>query len=196
MALSSLFFALDGINEKGLAVADLMAGDDAVTHQETGKPALTTTSAISYLLKNAATVDEALELLRGIDMHSDIGSAHHYAIADASGKSVVVEYVDNEFVVVDSPAAANHYLCEQKLNVGLYEGDHRYDFLRQQLQEAGGKMDLRQLTTAIASVSQQPAQGDFLGTAWTMVMNLTGRSVTYYSRRHFDKPFHFELERK
>ena len=196
MALSSLFFALDGINEKGLAVADLMAGDDAVTHQETGKPALTTTSAISYLLKNAATVDEALELLRGIDMHSDIGSAHHYAMADASGKSVVVEYVDNEFVVVDSPAAANHYLCEQKLNVGLYEGDHRYDFLRQQLQDAGGKMDVEQLTRAIASVSQPQAQENWLGTAWTMVMNLTGRSVTYYSRRHFDKPFHFELERK
>ena len=116
LALSSLFFALDGMNEKGLAIADLMAGDDAVTHQETGKPALTTTSAISYLLKNAATVDEALELLRGIDMHSDIGSAHHYAMADASGKSVVVEYVDNEMVVVDSPAVTNHYLCEQKLN--------------------------------------------------------------------------------
>ena len=91
MALSGLFFALDGINEKGLAVADLMAGDEAVTHQDTGKPALTTTSAICYLLKNAATVDEALELLRGIDMNSDIGSAHHYAISDASGKSVVVE---------------------------------------------------------------------------------------------------------
>ena len=196
MALSSLFFALDGINEKGLAVADLMAGDDAVTQQETGKPALTTTSAISYLLKNAATVEEALELLRGIDMHSDIGAAHHYAIADASGKSVVVEYVDHEFVVVDSPAVTNHYLCEQKRNVGLYEGDRRYDFLRQQLQEAGGTMDLKQLTTAIASVSQPQAQENWLGTAWTMVMNLTDRSVTYYARRHFDKPFHFELGRK
>ena len=196
LALSSLFFALDGINEKGLAVADLMAGDDAVTHQDTGKPALTTTSAISYLLKNAATVDEALELLRGIDMNSDIGSAHHYAIADATGKSVVVEYVDNEFVVVDSPAVTNHYLCEQKLNVGLYEGDRRYEFLCRQLEEAGGTMDLRQLTTAIASVSQPPAQGDRLGTAWTMVMNLTKPSVTYYSRRHFDKPLRFELERK
>ena len=196
LALSSLFFALDGINEKGLAVADLMAGDDAVTHQDTGKPALTTTSAISYLLKNAATVDEALELLRDIDMNSDIGSAHHYAIADATGKSVVVEYVDNEFVVVDSPAVTNHYLCEQKLNVGLYEGDRRYDFLCRQLDEAGGTMDLRQLTTAIASVSQPPAQGDRLGTAWTMVMNLTKPSVTYYSRRHFDKPLRFELERK
>ncbi len=196
MALSGLFFALDGINEKGLAVADLMAGDEAVTHQDTGKPAMTTTSAICYLLKNAATVDEALELLRGIDMNSDIGSAHHSAISDASGKSVVVEYVDNEIVVVDSPAVTNHYLCEQKRNVGLYEGDHRYDFLCRQYEEAGGTMDLRQLTTAIASVSQPPAQGDRLGTAWTMVMNLTNPSVTYYSRRHFDKPFRFELERK
>ena len=195
MALSGLFFALDGFNEKGLAIADLMAGDDAETHQNSGKPALTTTSAICYLLKNAANVDEALELLRGIDMHSDIGAAHHYAISDASGKSVVVEYVDNEIVVVDSPACTNHYLCEEKLNVGLYEGDRRYDFLCQQFDEAGGTMDLRQLTTSIASVSQPPAQGDRLGTAWTMVMNLTNRSVTYYSRRHFDKPFHFALSK-
>ena len=140
-------------------------------------------------------LDEALELLRGIDMHSDIGAAHHYAISDASGKSVVVEYVDNEIVVVDSPACTNHYLCEEKLNVGLYEGDRRYDFLCQQFDEAGGTMDLRQLTTSIAYVSQPPAPGDRLGTAWTMVMNLTNRSVTYYSRRHFDKPFHFALSK-
>ena len=194
LALSGLFFALDGINEKGLAVADLMAGDEAVTHQNTGKPALTTTSAISYLLKNAATVDEALALLRGIDMHSDIGSAHHYAMADASGKSVVVEYVNNEIVVVDSPAVANHYLCDAKLNVGLYEWDHRYEHMCRQYDEAGGTMDLKQLTAAIASVSQPEYNGE-LGTAWTMVMDLTSPSVTYYSRRHFDRPFHLELKR-
>ena len=57
-------------------------------------------------------------------------------------------------------------------------------------------MDVKQLTTAIASVSQPQAQGDWLGTAWTMVMNLTDRSVTYYARRHFEKPQRFELERK
>ena len=193
MALSSLFFALDGVNEKGLAIADLMAGDEAVTNQDSGKPGLTTTSAISYLLKNAATVDEAIELLRGIDMHSDIGAAHHYAISDAAGKSVVVEYVDDEIVVVDSPAVANHYLCEEKLNVGLYEGDLRYERMCRQFDEAGGVMDLKQLTEAIVSVSQLPAQGDFLGTAWTVVLDLTHPSATYYSRRHFDKPFHFEL---
>ena len=194
MSLTCLFFALDGINEKGFAIADLMAGDQVETHQNTGKPALTTTSAICYLLKNAANVDEALELLRGIDMHSDIGSAHHYAMADASGKSVVVEYVDNMMVVVDSPAVANHYLCEKKRDVGLVEGDHRYEQLCQWMEETGGFMNLQQLNEAVFSVSQ-PQRDGFLGTAWTMVMDLSSPSVTYYSRRQFNKPYHFKLER-
>ena len=192
LALAGMFFALDGINEKGLAIADLMAGDTVQTHQRTSKPDLTTTAAICYLLKNAATVDEALELLRGIDMHSDIGSAHHYAMADATGKHVVVEYVNNEMVVVDSPAVANHYLCEAKRNVGLIEGDNRYDKLCERYNQTGGVMNVKLLTEAIEQVSQPQREG-FLGTAWTMVMDLKNPSVTYYSRRHFDKPLHFEL---
>ena len=194
MALTGLFVALDGINEKGLAVADLIAGDSVETHQRTNKPDLTTTGAIRYMLNNAANVGEALELLNGIDMHSDIGSAHHYAISDASGRSVVVEYVDNQMVVTESPAVTNHYLCEAKRNVGLTEGDDRYDRLCQRLDQAGGTMNEKQLTEAIEEVSQPEREG-FLGTAWTMVMNLKHPSVTYYSRRHFNKPFHFKLSR-
>ena len=192
MCLTGLFVALDGINEKGLAIADLMAGDTIQTHQRTSKPDLTTTAAISYMLKNAANVDEALKLLEGIDMHSDIGSAHHYAMADVSGRSVVVEYVDNKMVVTESPALANHYLCEQKLNVGLKEGDDRYDRLCQRFDQTHGVMSKKQLTEAIAVVSQPQREG-FLGTAWTMVMDLSHPSVTYYSRRHFSKSFHFAL---
>ena len=193
MALSSLFCALDGINEKGLAIADLMAGDNEETHQDTGKMALTTTTAICYLLKNAATVDEAIGLLRYIDMHSDIGAAHHYAISDASGRSVVVEYVNQEMVVVESAAVANHYLCAEKFNAGLIPGDHRYDQLCAQLAANGGRMDWQQMERAIFSVSQ-PQQEGFLGTAWTMVMDLAHPSVTYYSRRHFEEPFYFPLK--
>ena len=194
LALTGLFFALDGINEKGLAIADLMAGDTIQTHQRTSKPDLTTTAAISYLLKNAANVDEALDLLRGIDMHSDIGSAHHYAMADATGKNVVVEYVDNEMVVVESPAVANHYLCEAKLNVGHIEGDNRYAQLCERYNQTAGVMNEQQLTEAIEAVSQPEREG-FLGTAWTMVMDLKHPAVTYYSRRHFNKPLHFELKK-
>ncbi|MBR6979091.1 MAG: linear amide C-N hydrolase [Prevotella sp.] len=193
LALSGLFVALDGINEKGFAMADLMAGDSIATHQRTNKPDLTTTGAIRYLLNNAANVDEALELLKGIDMHSDVGFAHHFAMADASGKSVVVEYVDNQMVVVESPALANHYLCDAKHNVGRMEGDNRYDLLCERYEQTGGVMDKKTLTEAIKDVSQPEVEGKFLGTAWTMVMDLKNPSVTYYSRRHFDKPFHFKL---
>ena len=176
MALTGLFVALDGINEKGLAIADLMAGDNVETHQNTSKPDLTTTAAIPYMLKNAANVDEALKLLEGIDMHSDIGSAHHYAMADATGKRVVVEYVDNKMVVVE-----------------LEKGDNRYATLCERFAETNGVMNQKQLTDVIASVSQPEREG-FLGTAWTMVMDLKHPSITYYSRRHFNKPFTFKLQ--
>lgn len=194
MALTGLFCALDGINEKGLAIADLTAGDSIQTHQRTSKPDLTTSAAIRYMLNNAANVDEALKLLNGIDMHSEMGFARHYAISDSSGRSVVVEYVDNKMVVTESKAVTNHYLCEAKHNVGLVEGDDRYDRLCQRLDLVGGTMNKKQLTEAIEEVSQPQREG-FLGTAWTMVMDLKHPSVTYFSRRHFDKPFHFELSR-
>ena len=65
---------------------------------------------------------------------------------------------------------------------------------RPQAGQSGGVMNERQLTEAIEAVSQPEREG-FLGTAWTMVMDLKHPSVTYYSRRHFDKPLHFELKK-
>ncbi|MCR5454806.1 MAG: linear amide C-N hydrolase [Bacteroidales bacterium] len=188
MALSVLFVALDGINEKGFAIADLMAGDDVETHQNTEKPDLTTTAAIAYLLKNAATVNEAIELLNKIDMHSDIGSAHHYAMTDTTGKSVVIEYVDNQMIVTPTPAVTNHYLCEEKHNVGLLETDHRYDNLCDRYESSHGIMDENQLFESIKSVAQYPT------TQYTMVINLSQKSVTYYSQRKFDEGHKFELK--
>ena len=196
MALTGLFMALDGLNEKGLAIAVLDAGDKVVTRQNTSKPDLTTTTAVQYLLKNAANINEALALLEASDMNSDPGSAYHFSMADATGRSVAVEYVDNQMVVTESPFVTNHYLCEEKFLVGLHEGDHRHEKLMEQYDAAGGVMNADQLTETIASVAQLPEKGAIVGgTLWTMVMDLSHPSVTYYSLRHFDKPFHFELGR-
>ena len=189
MALAGLFMALDGLNEKGLAIAVLDAGDKVVTRQNTSKPDLTTTTAVQYLLKNAANIDEALALLNP-------GSAYHFSMADATGRSVAVEYVENQMVVTESSFVTNHYLCEWKFQTGLHESDHRHEKLMEQYDAAGGVMNADQLTETIASVTQLPEKGAIVGgTLWTMVMDLTHPSVTYYSLRHFNKPFHFELKR-
>ena len=57
-----------------------------------------------------------------------------------------------------------------------------------------GVMSKQGLTKAIEAVSQ-PQNKESLGTAWTMVMDLKNPSVTYYSRRHFNKPFTFKMSR-
>lgn len=75
----------------------------------TGKPNLTTTTAIRLLLNQAADVDEALELLNQYDMHASMGMMVHFALADASGRSVAVEYVDNQMIVIETPVLTNFY---------------------------------------------------------------------------------------
>ena len=128
--LAAIYVPLDGMNEKGLIVADLMAGDKEETHQKTDKPDLTTTSAIRLLLDRAANVDEAVELLKQHDMNSSIGAAHHFAVADATGKSVVVEYVDGEMLVTETNIVTNHYLADcAKKGVGSKESHQRFDWL-------------------------------------------------------------------
>ena len=84
--LAALYAPLDGMNEAGLAVSVNMIQDSAVIEQNTGKPGLTTTTAIRLLLDQAATVDEAVSLLSRYDLHSSMGMMVHFALADAAGR--------------------------------------------------------------------------------------------------------------
>lgn len=63
LTLASLYAPLDGMNETGLCVSVNMIEDFDTIDQDTGKPGLTTTTAVRMLLNEAATVDEAVALL-------------------------------------------------------------------------------------------------------------------------------------
>ena len=58
ITLAAPYAPLDGVNEKGLAVAVLRIGDEP-TNQDTGRTDITTTTAIRLMLDKAANVDEA-----------------------------------------------------------------------------------------------------------------------------------------
>ena len=84
--LAALYAPLDGMNDKGLAVSVNMIQDSASISQDTGKPGLTTTTAVRLLLDKAANVEEAMELLRQYDLHASMGMMVHFAL---DRKSVV-----------------------------------------------------------------------------------------------------------
>ena len=206
--LAAIYVPVDGMNEKGLVIADLMAGDDEETHQKTDKPDLTTTTAIRLLLDRAANVDEAIELLKQYDMNSSIGAAHHFAIADKSGKSVVVEYVNGEMLVAETNIVTNHYLADSpKKGVGDEESHLRFDrvseFIGPDFVLAGGfgahgtwvvQLPFQEALRLIAPVSQSQIkklypQASGVGNAvtlWSIVYAPGKQWADFYFREDYD----------
>lgn len=195
MALAAVYLPLDGMNEKGLCIADLMAGDKVETHQDTDKPDLTITSAIRLLLDKAATVDEAVALLEQYDMNSSIGSAHHFSITDATGKSVVIEYVDNKMYVTETKVVTNHYLSDSEKNgVGSDNSKLRYQILYDSYQENGGIMSKDQVLECLKSVSaSQYDTGEI--SQWSIVWDVENKTVDYYWNEDYDTKYEYSLSR-
>jgi isopenicillin-N N-acyltransferase-like protein len=90
-----------GLNSDGLAIGlNLVLGGQWC-------PGVPPYLAIRYLLDCAASVDEAVELLRGLPL----ASSRSLTLCDTS-RSICLEILDNEIVVLEEAAVAhtNHYL--------------------------------------------------------------------------------------
>ena len=197
IALASIYVPLDGINEKGLYIADLMAGDDEQTAQDTEKPDATTTMAIRMILDKAGSVDEAIKLLNEIDMNSVIGSAHHFAMSDATGKSVVVEYVNNQMYITETPVLTNHYTAESPKkddgsNPNRENSRERLTKLLAAGENSSWEMNAEDVRKTMESVSAKNYAVDEI-TAWSIVFEPQKRKATYYFRGGFAKPFVIEF---
>ena len=195
-SIAAIYVPLDGMNSEGLMVADLMAGDNEETHQQTGKTALTTTTAIRLLLDKAANVDEAIALLRQYDMNSSIGSAHHFSIADAQGKSVVVEYVNGEMLVTETKVVTNHYLSDcEKQGVGSEQSHKRYDTLAAHT----GPADADEVRDLLESVAQKnyPQMADSCEkTMWSIVCCPERHCADFYFAENFAHGYELVLSEK
>ena len=183
--LAAIYVPLDGMNEKGLVVADLMAGDNEETHQKTDRPDLTTTTAIRLLLDRAANVDEAIGLLGQYDMTSSIGSAHHFSIADASGRSVVVEYVDGEMLVTSTKVVTNHYLGEgPKQGIGSEQSHVRYDTLSA-FEGPAEEETVMALLESVAQKNYPQMEGNYEKTMWSIVYDPAVRQARFYFAENY-----------
>lgn len=95
--------SVDGFNEKGLGVHLLYLNETNFGPRDASRPAVHAGLWGQYLLDNFATVEEAVEGLKQIQVVMAEARGHkatlHLAIDDASGNSAIVEYLGGKPVV-------------------------------------------------------------------------------------------------
>ena len=189
---AALYAPLDGMNEAGFAVSVNMIQDNAAIHQNTGKPALTTTTAVRLLLNKAASVENALNLLEQYDLHSSMGMMVHLAMADKTGRSVVVEYINNEMLVTETPVVTNFYLAEgEKHGIGTQQSHRRYELLTERLAQ-NKTQTTDEMRDALDSVSKHNFE-EYASTEWSAVFHLDSGTAQYYHREDYTIGYQFRI---
>jgi choloylglycine hydrolase len=113
-AALGLPIVVDGLNEKGLAGGMLYA--PGITEYQEVEPAESGNSIASYemlvyALTNFATVDEAREGFKQIKVNRSPQKLFkgvvdlHLTLHDATGKSIVIEYIGGELQISDNPTS-------------------------------------------------------------------------------------------
>lgn len=191
LALAAPYAPLDGVNEKGLAAGMLFIAA-APTNQQTDKVDITTTSAVRMILDKCATVEEAVEMLSRYDMHASAGGCFHFHIADAQGGSVVVEYVNDEMIVVEETAATNFLFTATP---GIREiGRDRYEAMNRALEENGGVFSgMEDAMELLAQVTQHGSKTSRACTRWSCIYNQTEPALLLSIGRDFENLYSFTL---
>ena len=194
VSLGLIYAPLDGLNEKGLYISVLQLDNDETNQTAEGKNDVQITVAIRYILDKAASVAEALEILEGFNMHNVFGCAYHYAIADNTGRSVVVEYINNEMKVKENvKVVTNHYLTDDvaKPIADAHPNSlYRYNKAYTAGEEAEWNMTPAQMRDALKAAKAVHDESDTsFVSIWSAVFEPSSRKVTYYFREDYTKGF-------
>lgn len=97
----------DGLNEKGLSANLLYLHDTKYEKRDSGRPGLTNAAWAQYILDNFASVDEAVEAMKQLQIVSIVAGGRewplHLSIADAKGDSAIFEFVNGKMTVNRGP---------------------------------------------------------------------------------------------
>ena len=185
------YIMVDGVNEKGVAIATLELAYPGI-YPESNKPRLSTSLVPRLVLDRAATTQEAIELLSQYYVVSPMPEYEfHFMITDSLGVSKVIEFVHGEMKVYDAKYVANEYLTPY-----MYNGVEmpRYNMMREYVRHRKGRFSVDEAFSVLRSVhsDKRIGVGDSI-TRWSAVMNLSKKAIDLYYDRDFDNRYHFQL---
>ena len=226
--LAAPYAPLDGMNDAGVSCGIYMSyqgggvdeeGDEVVipTNQDTDKPDLTSTTMLRLVLDYAGSVDESVELISGYDLHDSANTSYHYMIADSTGKSAILEWVDGtdqtdndgssrQLVVTYNDSDANigpeeaaadyQWITNFIIQPGYYADDSekagldRYDHIYGCLSATDGVVaDEDAAMDILAQVGRRTWNNDDGNgcTVHSVIYNLTDKTVLWVPNEHYDE---------
>ncbi|WP_328471826.1 linear amide C-N hydrolase [Actinoplanes sp. NBC_00393] len=157
--LDAPLLPFDGMNDQGLVVG-MAADESGRASAKADRPTVGSVRVLRLMLDRAASVDEALALLDRVNLDFDGGPPLHYLLADRSGASAVVEFVDGKQVVTRGDPRW-HALTNFRLagaDAAEKQADHRYATARAALTERAGVLSREQAFDVLEAVAQSHTQ--------------------------------------
>jgi hypothetical protein len=176
-----------GMNERGLVIgmAAVSPGD---MQPDPDKETTGSLRIIRKMLDRASNVDEALAIIQSYNIDATGGPPLHYLIADASGRSVLVEFYQGEMVII--PNETDWHLATNFLRASVDDpaegGCWRYDEVSQRLAEAEGQLSTQEAIDLLADVSQEI-------TEWSIVYGISTGDIDVSMGREYDNIHTFHL---
>lgn len=196
ISLATPYTVMDGLNEKGLSIAVLIV-KDTPTKQTQHDIGMTTTSAIRYILDKAPDVETAINLFENMNMNDSSGTSYHYQIADSSGNSAIIEYIDNNISVIkkeeNTPMLLTNFIISEE-KYGFGKGHDRYYTALNIIENSNGIMSMSEAMNLLEKVQMSdydPILDDGSDTQWSVVYNNTNLSMDICVGGNFENIYTF-----
>jgi hypothetical protein len=180
------YWPFDGINEHGVAVG-MNALDMAQAPYDASRVTIGELQMIRLILDYAASTDEAINLIQQYNIRMETPPIH-YLIADSSGKSVIIEFVNGRMELIENTEPWQ--VTTNFIVSGLTSPDDapswRYRTAYNTLNNHNGSLSEDGVKNLLYTVSVS-------STRWSAVFDLKRGSMQIAMGRDFDHFYHFSI---
>lgn len=188
--LDAPYLPFDGMNEHGLVIG-MAAVSPGNMEIDPKKETIGSIGIIRQMLDHARTVDEAVVIMQGYNIDFEGGPPIHYLMADATRKSVLVEYYNGEMHIIQNVEPwhlATNFL-RSSVDDSADGNCWRYNLIQAQLAETSGQIDTQAAMSLLADVAQNNTQ-------WSVVYQLSTGKINVVMGQEYQNTHRFQLEMK
>ena len=183
------FYAYDGMNDRGLC-ASVTGSEHVKINPINGKESVFISFLVRRILDQTKSIEEAVTLVEKyvpFDLDKNSLDCHFY-IADTSGRSVILEYRENDWQKIypgNSWQVMTNNVMYGVQEAKLREECPRYKKLSESLEMTNGNIDWQTGMQMLRDVSQK-------GTTWSVVYSLRSKDVYFSVYQTWEKIYHLQ----